>query len=97
MATWVNSVLENGENKREVFDKDMGDSTRNCEGEMVKLLKIGLACSEQEVDKRLDLKEAVEKIEEVKERVDGDDDFYSSYASDAEVRSRGRSDEFTLS
>lgn len=96
LASWVNLVLANGDNRTEVFDKEMAE-TRNSEGEMVKLLKIGLACCEEEVDKRLDLKEAVEKIEEVKER-DGDEDFYSSYASEAELRSsRGKSDEFTFS
>ncbi|KAH9805553.1 pollen receptor-like kinase 1 [Citrus sinensis] len=96
LASWVNSVLANGDNRTEVFDKEMSDE-RNSEGEMVKLLKIGLACCEEEVEKRLDLKEAVEKIEEVKER-DGDEDFYSSYASEADLRSpRGKSDEFTFS
>ncbi|KAH9653599.1 pollen receptor-like kinase 1 [Citrus sinensis] len=96
LASWVNSVLANGDNRTEVFDKEMADE-RNSEGEMVKLLKIGLACCEEEVEKRLDLKEAVEKIEEVKER-DGDEDFYSSYASEADLRSpRGKSDEFTFS
>ncbi|ESR66423.1 hypothetical protein CICLE_v10010420mg [Citrus x clementina] len=83
LASWVNSVLANGDNRTEVFDKEMADE-RNSEGEMVKLLKIGLACCEEEVEKRLDLKEAVEKIEEVKER-DGDEDFYSSYASEADL------------
>lgn len=101
LASWVHAVLGNstpGESRNEVFDKDMRD-TRNGEGEMMKLLKIGLACSEVEVEKRLDLKEAVERIEEIKER-DPDEDFYSSYASDADfdVRSsRGKSDDFTFS
>ena len=34
--------------------------------EMLKLLKIGLACCEMDVEKRLDIKEAVERIEDVK-------------------------------
>ncbi|KAF7813937.1 pollen receptor-like kinase 1 [Senna tora] len=92
MVEWVNSV----EWSREVFDKQMG-GTRNSEGEMVKLLRIGLGCCEADVDKRWDLKEAVERILEVKER-DHDDDFYSSYASEADMRSsRAMSDEINFS
>jgi hypothetical protein len=49
------------------------------------------------VEKRLDLKEAVERIEEIKEK-DSDDDFFSSYASEGDMKSsRGKSDEFTFS
>lgn len=62
---------------------------------MTKLLKIGLSCCELDMDKRFDMKEAMERIEEVKER-EGDDDFYSSYASEADMRSsRGLSDDFS--
>ncbi|XP_031260799.1 pollen receptor-like kinase 1 [Pistacia vera] len=97
LANWVMSIVGNGnyvENKSQVYDKDMG-GTKNSEGEMNKLLKIGLACCEAEVEKRLELKEAVERIEELKEK-DMDDDFYSSYASEADLRSsRGKSDDFS--
>ncbi|RZC27753.1 pollen receptor-like kinase 2 isoform X2 [Glycine soja] len=65
LANWVHSVVPQ-EWTREVFDKDM-DGTNNSEGEMVKLLKIALACCEGDVDKRWDLKEAVERIHEVNE------------------------------
>lgn len=70
MVSWVNSV-----DPEEVFDKEMG-ATRDSEGEMHKLLKIGLACCEGDVEKRWDWKEAVERIEEVREKDnigDGDD------------------------
>lgn len=97
LATWVQATMDGNEGSSEaVFDKDMG-GTRNSEGEMMKLLKIGLGCCEAVLDKRYDLKEAVEKIDEVKER-DGDEDFYSSYASEADMKSsRGMSDDFSLS
>ncbi|KAG4402949.1 hypothetical protein AAZX31_01G001600 [Glycine max] len=65
LANWVHSVVPQ-EWTREVFDKDM-EGTNNSEGEMVKLLKIALACCEGDVDKRWDLKEAVERIHEVNE------------------------------
>ncbi|KAF1873950.1 hypothetical protein Lal_00013915 [Lupinus albus] len=66
LANWVLS-FDPQEWTNEVFDKDMGE-TKNSEGEMVKLLKVALECCEGDVDKRLDLKEALEKIQEVKER-----------------------------
>lgn len=66
LANWVDSVVPEDWSS-EVFDKDMG-ATENCEGEMEKLLKIALACCEVDVDKRWDLKEAIDKIQEVKER-----------------------------
>ncbi|KAK3180697.1 hypothetical protein Dsin_000086 [Dipteronia sinensis] len=96
LANWVNSVVESGDNNiSQVFDKDMG-GTNNSKGEMMKLLNIALACCEAEVEKRLDIKEAVEKIEELKER-DGEDDFYSSCASEADIKSsRGKSDDFAF-
>ncbi|KAK9699559.1 hypothetical protein RND81_08G181300 [Saponaria officinalis] len=90
MSTWVTSVVDEG------FDKNMGQ-TKNCEGEMMKLLQIGVACCESNVEKRLDIKEAFDRIEDVHER-DNDDDFYSTCAStEVDVRSsRGMSDDFTL-
>lgn len=42
------------------------------------------------------MKEAVEKIEELKEK-DSEDDFYSSYASEMESPSRQLSDEPSFS
>ncbi|KAF5742925.1 leucine-rich repeat transmembrane protein kinase [Tripterygium wilfordii] len=80
LATWVTSVVGDQEPTSEVFDKDLVGS-KTSEGEMIKLLKIALACCEGDVEKRLDLKEAMERIEEIKER-DGDNDFFSSSASD---------------
>ena len=63
LANWVDSVVPK-EWSREVFDKDI-EVTSDNEEEMVKLLKIALDCCELDVDKRLDLKEAVDRIQEV--------------------------------
>ncbi|XP_074285389.1 pollen receptor-like kinase 1 [Silene latifolia] len=90
MSSWVASVVDEG------FDKNMGQ-IRNSEGEMGKLLQIGINCCETNIEKRLDIKEVCDRIEEVRER-DNDDDFYSTCGStEADVRSsRGMSDDFTL-
>jgi hypothetical protein len=68
----------------EVFDKEML-GTKNSKGEMIKLLKIGLSCCEQEVERRSDIKEVVDKIEELKEG-DDDEDFYGSEGNACSVR-----------
>lgn len=95
LATWVNSVVRE-EWTGEVFDKDMND-TKNGESELLKLLKIGLCCSEASVDLRWDLREALERIEELKERET--DEEYSSYASDWDIYSSRAmtDDEFSFS
>ncbi|KAI4379720.1 hypothetical protein MLD38_005979 [Melastoma candidum] len=77
LAAWVDLVVRE-EWTGEVFDKDMA-GTRNGEGEMLKLLKIGMDCCEWSVERRLGLREAVERILELKER-DSDDEYYTSYA-----------------
>ncbi|XP_019052680.1 PREDICTED: pollen receptor-like kinase 4 [Nelumbo nucifera] len=74
LACWVSSAIRE-ERAVEIFDKQM-EGTKNAEGEVLKLLNIGLCCCEADTDKRWDIKEAVERIEELKER-DNDDDFYS--------------------
>ncbi|CAI0628029.1 unnamed protein product [Linum tenue] len=52
------------------------------EAEVVEMVRIGLGCCEADVERRFDVKEAVERIEEVKvnDRDAFDDDFYSSYS-----------------
>ncbi|XVE86052.1 hypothetical protein DITRI_Ditri18aG0005400 [Diplodiscus trichospermus] len=84
LATWVNSVVRE-EWTGEVFDKDM-KGTKNGEGEMLKLLKIGMGCCEWNVERRWELREAVEKIEEMKER-DSDIEDCSSYGSEGDALS----------
>ncbi|XP_048544025.1 pollen receptor-like kinase 4 [Triticum urartu] len=81
LAGWVHSVVRE-EWTGEVFDKDMRD-TRSAEGEMVKLLKVGLGCCDTDVAVRWDIKEALARIEEVRERDPADDSSTaSSYLSD---------------
>ncbi|KAI3754804.1 hypothetical protein L1987_54595 [Smallanthus sonchifolius] len=58
----------------DMFDKEIGGFDKNNEGEMLKLLNIGLSCCEPNVDKRWDIKEVVDRIEEVKENSDNDND-----------------------
>ncbi|BFG18645.1 hypothetical protein CerSpe_049190 [Prunus speciosa] len=83
LAAWVNSVVRE-EWTGEVFDKNM-KGTKNGEGEMLKLLKIGMCCCESSVEGRWDWREVVDKIEELKER-DSEEEF-SSYASDGDMGS----------
>ncbi|XP_076912891.1 pollen receptor-like kinase 4 [Bidens hawaiensis] len=83
LGTWVNSVVRE-EWTGEVFDKEM-KGTKNREGEMLKLLKIGMSCCEWDVARRCDVRDAVEKIEGLKER--DDDEEFSSYASEGDAYS----------
>ncbi|KAL0333626.1 UNVERIFIED_CONTAM: Pollen receptor-like kinase [Sesamum angustifolium] len=95
LVAWVEAALkkEGGEEGGPVFDADM-TGTNNAHGEMMKLLKIGLNCCQADMEMRPEIKEVVEKIDEIKEK-DVDDDFYSSYTSDGDMRSsRGLSDDF---
>lgn len=84
LVAWVNSVVRE-EWTGEVFDKEMRVSTKSGEGEMLKLLQIGLSCCERKVEGRLDCGEAAARIEELRER-DMDED-YSSYVTDWDVLS----------
>lgn len=73
VAGWINSIkaaedqLREGHQAAAFFDKEMGN-TDNSGGEMWKLLRIGVGCCEEDAETRWDLKEAVERIEDVKER-----------------------------
>lgn len=92
MANWVKSIFQ-GEWTQELFDQEMG-KTNNCEAEILKLLRIGLSCCQVDVEKRLDIREVVEKMEDLTKEREGDDDFYSTYACEADGRSsRGVSSE----
>ncbi|XP_010913795.1 pollen receptor-like kinase 1 [Elaeis guineensis] len=81
LASWVNSVVKE-EWTGEVFDNEMG-GTKNGEGEMLKLLQIGLGCCEMDVEKRWDLRMAVDKIEELREKENDEED--SSFATEGEA------------
>ncbi|KAG7972944.1 hypothetical protein I3843_07G205900 [Carya illinoinensis] len=84
LASWVNSVVRE-EWTGEVFDIDM-KGAKNSEEEMLKLLKIGMCCCEWDVDRRWELREALEKIEDLKGR-DNEDDNYSSNVSEGDMYS----------
>lgn len=84
LASWVNSVVRE-EWTGEVFDPEM-KGTEHCEGEMLKLLKIGLDCCERDVEKRLELKQVLAKIEEL--RVMEGDEEAGSYVSEEGVSSK---------
>ncbi|KAL5699763.1 hypothetical protein ACHQM5_030620 [Ranunculus cassubicifolius] len=96
LANWVNSVVRE-EWTGEVFDKYL-KGMKNGEGEMLKMLKVALCCCEKNVDKRWDLKEAVERIEELRE-TDNDSEDFSSYVSEGDGYSRGgmTEDDFSFS
>jgi serine/threonine protein kinase len=79
LAGWVHSVVRE-EWTGEVFDQEMRGA-RGGEGEMVKLLKVGLGCCESDVDKRWDLRDALARIEELRERDAGAGADDSSAAS----------------
>ncbi|KAI4376392.1 hypothetical protein MLD38_014161 [Melastoma candidum] len=89
LAAWVRSTTEAGDVRlTDALDKEMSVPAGS-ENEMVKLLKVGLGCCEADPDKRFDMKEAMEQIEEVREK-DGDDDFFSVRSS------RGGADEIGI-
>ncbi|XP_024959015.1 pollen receptor-like kinase 4 [Cynara cardunculus var. scolymus] len=73
LADFVDSMMKEEELTTDVFDKEMGEFDKGNEEEMVKLLKIGLSCCEPDVDKRWDIKEVVDIIENVKEKNDDGD------------------------
>ncbi|KAL5978023.1 hypothetical protein ACLOJK_037046 [Asimina triloba] len=81
LVSWVESVLEEEDHRPTKASPGTGcvllDSKMECnnklwEGEMLKLLQIGLACCERDAEKRWELREAVAKIEELRERGSGD-------------------------
>ncbi|CAA0808770.1 Pollen receptor-like kinase 1 [Striga hermonthica] len=65
LAGWVNAIA--GEPSALVFDKEMEISDEGCRVQMEKLLQIGIACCQEDLDKRLDLEEALKQIEQVHE------------------------------
>ncbi|KAL5543411.1 hypothetical protein UlMin_007195 [Ulmus minor] len=103
LANWVSSIPEEEWKSDKVFDKEM---LKKSEGEMKKLLRIGMSCCEGDVEKRLDIREAVEKIEELREKTTHDhhrpsstnldEDFYSSCASDLDLRPSSDFISFTI-
>ncbi|GAB4850022.1 hypothetical protein Ancab_029320 [Ancistrocladus abbreviatus] len=64
VVQWVvSAIAENRE--AELLDPEIASSDNNNKDEMVKLLRIGVACTEANPDVRLDLKEVVRRVEEI--------------------------------
>ena len=81
LASWVNTMIKE-KLVSDVFDLEMGGA-KNSKSEILKLLKIGLSCCEEDVERRLDIKEVVRMIEEFKEG-DGDGEYISSVTNDGD-------------
>lgn len=79
LGSWVNGMIKEKKTS-EVFDVEMGN-VGNSKGELLKLLKIGVSCCEEDVERRLDLHEVVAKIEELNEG-ESDGDYRSSVSSE---------------
>jgi serine/threonine protein kinase len=75
-----------------VVDEDLREDDEGNREEMVKLLKIGVACCEANVDSRWELKDAVDRIEELKAKDQNANEDYSFYSSvnDEDLASHSR-------
>ncbi|CAH9088746.1 unnamed protein product [Cuscuta europaea] len=74
LNTWINSIgkaLEGEGSQREtIFDDRIVVSLMDSRVQMQRLLQIGVACCQEDLDARLELNEAVERIDLLKERDD---------------------------
>ena len=70
LVTWVSDMVKEKKTS-DVFDKEM-IGKKNCKAEMLSLLKIGLSCCEEDEERRMEMKDAVEKIERLRESSDTD-------------------------
>nr|GMD30348.1 pollen receptor-like kinase 1 [Ipomoea batatas] len=72
--TWISSIAardaEPDDRAETIFDSKMAADAKHSKGQMRKLLKIGVACCYEDPEDRLELKDAAEKIEVLKERDD---------------------------
>ncbi|GKA55343.1 pollen receptor-like kinase 3 [Tanacetum coccineum] len=65
VVQWVRSALVE-KRERELIDPDLlGSGTQDCVSQIQRLLHIGAACTESEVDTRIDMKEALRRIEDI--------------------------------
>ncbi|KAH0687777.1 hypothetical protein KY290_019373 [Solanum tuberosum] len=65
LATWVDTIIKDNES---AFDKEMDQLTH--QGQIQKLFNIGVACCQEDLDTRWDLKEAIESIQALNDKVD---------------------------
>lgn len=82
LASWVNMLITE-KRTSEVFDVEMG-GIGTSKAELLKLLKIGLSCCEENVERRLDIKEALQQIEELKETTIDGGEYSSSLITSTE-------------
>ncbi|GFP99102.1 probable LRR receptor-like serine/threonine-protein kinase rlk [Phtheirospermum japonicum] len=64
LAGWIAAIVGESSEGR-AFDKEMEINAESCRIQMEKLLQIGIACCQEDLDKRLDLEEAIKQIEQV--------------------------------
>ncbi|CAO2162758.1 unnamed protein product [Urochloa humidicola] len=85
LVSVVSSTSE-GEWLATVVDPDLKVADDEDKEEMVKLIRIGMACCEANVDSRWELKTAVDRIEELKakDQANEDQSFYSSVDGEEE-------------
>lgn len=76
LVTWVSNMVKE-KKTGDVFDKEM-TGKKNCKAEMLSLLKIGLSCCEEDEERRMEMSDAVEKIERLREGQEFDNDFAST-------------------
>lgn len=73
LETWVKTIVREGWSG-EVLDKDLlGGRNSSDQGEMLKLLRIGMGCCEWSLEGRWEWREAMAKIEELNVRDGGDE------------------------
>ncbi|XP_010534738.1 PREDICTED: pollen receptor-like kinase 4 [Tarenaya hassleriana] len=65
LVTWVSNLVKE-KKTGDVFDKEMSGKKNN-KAEMLNLLKIGLSCCEEDEERRMEMREAVEMIERLRE------------------------------
>lgn len=63
LVQWVNSAIAESR-EVELIDPEIANATGSL-AEMEKLLHLGAACTESEPDKRIDLREAIRRIEQI--------------------------------
>lgn len=93
LATWVSNMVKE-KRTSQVFETEvMG--TKSNKGEMLNLLKIALSCCEEDVERRPDIKEVVQKVEELRESDSDEEECYSSTSEANTFSVRETDDDFT--
>ncbi|CAH9055872.1 unnamed protein product [Cuscuta epithymum] len=70
VVQWVKSAIADGR-EDEVLDPEIAVDSRCSTEQMRRLLRVGEACAESNPDRRLDLREAIRRIEEIVHAADG--------------------------